>query len=398
MLPLSTKYAPKSTKDILGQERAVSALRDFIGSFKTKRKRALLIYGPPGCGKTSAAYAIAKEFSLEILEVNSSDFRDEKKLHGSIGQASVQQSLFQKSKLLLIDEVDGLLNRFDRGAIPSIIQFVKTTAFPIIITANNPWDRKFSQLRTACEMIEFSPLSHQTLLTVLRNVCTNEPIEYEEKALASLARRAGGDLRGALIDLQVISNTKLTMTDLEVLSDRHRTDTIFNALLKVFKTTDAFVARMAFENVEEDLEEIQLWIDENLPKEYIKPQDLFRAYEKLSRADVFRGRIMNRQHWHFLAIINVLLSAGIALSKDAKYNTFTRYTPTMRLLTRWRLNQRYAQRTAIAEKVAHKTHCSKKRALGTIPYIQSIARDRKMATDLIHYFDLNKEEMAWLVK
>jgi hypothetical protein len=68
----------------------------------------------------------------------------------------------------------------------------------------------------------------------------------------------------------------------------------------------------------------------------------------------------------------------------------------MRLLTRWRLNQRYAQRTAIAEKVAHKTHCSKRRALGTIPYIQSIAK--KHATDISHYFDLNKEEMAWLVK
>ncbi len=400
MLPLSTKYAPKSTKEILGQERAVKALQDFIASFKTKKKRALLLYGPPGCGKTSAAYAIAKEFNLEILEVNASNFRDEKKLHDSIGQASAQQSLFKKSKILLVDEVDGLMNRFDRGAIPTIVQFVKTTAFPIIITANNPWDRKFSPLRTASEMVEFAQLSHQTVLTALRSICAAENIVYEEKALASLARRAGGDLRGALIDLQTLtSSNKLTMADLDVLSDRHRTDTIFNALLKVFKTTDVFVARMAFENVEEDLEEIQLWMDENLPKEYTKPKDLFRAYEKISHTDVFRGRIMKRQHWHFLATMSVLLSAGIALSKDEKYNSFTRYTPTQRLLTIWRLNQRYAKRAAIAEKIAQKTHSSKKATIrNTLPYIQAmVKRSKKHAADFSSYFDFNQEEVAWLL-
>ena len=399
MLPYTLKYAPKSTKEVIGQDRAIAVVTNFITTFKKQKKKALLLYGPPGSGKTCTAYAAARESNAEILEVNASDFRDEKKLNSSIGRASQQQSLFARSKILLVDEIDGLFSTKDRGAVPTLVNLIKDSAFPLLLTANNPWDKKYSKLRSACEMVEFTQLSHQAVLSILRDICLKENINYEEKALASLSRRAGGDIRGALIDLQTLAhNDTFTFEQLELLGQRRQLDTMFNALLKIFKTTDAFIARTAFNDIDEDLEVIQQWIDENLPKEYTKPYDLYRAYEKLSKADVFRGRIMKRQHWHFLAIINVLLSAGIALSKDEKYTAFVRYSPTQRFLKVWRANQRYAQRKAIAEKIASKTHCSKKRALHQLPYIQPIFKNKITAAPLIRFFDLNKEEIAWLVK
>ena len=280
-----------------------------------------------------------------------------------------------------------------------LAELTKTTAFPLIFTANDPWDKKFSTLRAACELVEFKKLDQQTVLNLLRRVCETEKIKYEEKALATLARRSGGDVRGVLIDLQsLIENGSFGMAQLELLGERHQTDSVFNALMKIFKTTDAFVARMAFEDVEEDLDEIILWIDENLPKEYTKPADLVRAYEKMSRADVFRGRIMKRQHWHFLTIVGVLLSAGIALSKDEKYSTFVRYGPTQRILKIWRANMRNLQRKSIAEKIAKKTHCGTKAAFHeTIPYLQPIFRlNRIAAQPFVRYFDFNKDEADWL--
>ena len=399
MLPYTLTYAPNNTKEILGQERAILTINHFIKTFP-QRKKALLLYGPPGSGKTSSIYAAAKESKLEILEVNASNFRDEKKLSASIGEASKQQSLFAQSKLLLVDEIDGLFNRKDRGAVPTLVNLIKNTSFPIMFTANNPWDSKFSKLRSACDMVEFKQLSHQTVLAILRDICTKETITYEERALASLARRAGGDVRGALIDLQTLSNNNtFTFDQLELLGQRRQLDTMFNALLKIFKTTDAFIARTAFNDIDEDLEEVQQWIDENLPKEYTKPYDIYRAYEKLSRADVFRGRIIKRQHWHFLAIINVLLSAGIALSKDEKYPKFVRYSPTQRFLKVWRANMKNAKRKAIAEKIAAKTHCSTKVALhATLPYLKPMFKSRITAAPIIHFFDFNKEEVAWLAQ
>lgn len=399
MPPFTIKYAPKSTKEIMGQDNAAVKLKAFVSNFKQQRKRALILHGPPGSGKTSSIYALAKETNAEILEVNASDFRDEEKLNASIGQASKQRSLFFQSKILLVDEIEGIFGQLDRGAIPTLVRLIKSTAFPMILTANDVWDKKFSALRSACELVEFKRPDHQTVLTVLRAVCQSENINYEEKALASLARRSGGDIRGALIDLQTLTESNsFTMDNLSLLGERHQTETIFNALMKVFKTTDAFVARTAFEDLGENLDEILLWVDENLPKEYTKPADLARAYEKLARADIFRGRIMRKQHWHFLAMVSILASAGIALSKDQKYSTFVRYSPTQRILKIWRANQRFLQRKSIAEKIAQKTHCSTKVALQhTLPYLQPLfKKDKKAAQPIADFLDLNSEEAAWL--
>ena len=400
MLPWTIQYAPKATGELIGQDRAVAFLRRFVADFKKQRKRGLLLYGPPGSGKTCSVYALAKELQYEVLEVNASDYRDEAKLSASVGAASVQRSLFAPSKILLVDEVEGVYGQPDRGAFPALTAILKKTTFPVVFTANNPWDRKFSSLRAACELVEFKRLDHQTVLSLLRKVAAAEKIEYEEKALASLARRAGGDVRGALIDLQTLVEGNLfTMEQLNLLSERHQMDTIFNALLRIFKTMDAFVARTAFEDVEEDLNTVQLWIDENLPKEYTRAADLFRAYERLSRADVFRGRIMSRQHWHFLAMINVLLSVGIALSKERKYETFVRYTQTQRLLKLWRAKMKYQQRASIAEKIAEKTHCSTRVALqSAVPYLRlAFRKDAKRMKPVAQELDLNKEEMGWMV-
>ena len=105
-----------------------------------------------------------------------------------------------------------------------------------------------------------------------------------------------------------------------------------DALLKVFKTTDPFVALSAFDNVNEDFDKRFLWIDENLPREYKDPKSLARAYDALSKADVFRGRIRRWQHWRFLVYIRAYLTAGVAVSKDEKYKKMVQYARSTRPL------------------------------------------------------------------
>ncbi|GAJ22865.1 unnamed protein product, partial [marine sediment metagenome] len=148
----------------------------------------------------------------------------------------------------------------------------------------------------------------------LKDICKKEKIKnIKDNLLKSLARRAGGDLRAAINDLQS-SYEKTKDFNLEDLGERNKTESMINALIKIFKTTDPAVAQNAFEDVEENTDQIFLWIDENLPLEYDKPADLARAYDKLSKADVFRGRIKRWQHWRYLVYINDLLTMGIAVS------------------------------------------------------------------------------------
>ena len=175
---------------------------------------------------------------------------------------------------------------------------------------------------------------------------------------------------------------------------------MINALFKVFKTTDPKVAIAAFDNVNEDLDEQLLWLDENLPREYTKAEDLAKAYDKLSKADVFNRRIRRWQHYRFLIYINALITAGIAVSKKERYRHHVEYKPTGKLLKLWWAKQKSMKKKAIAEKIAERIHTSKKEALkNTLPYIQvAFKKNKEFREKLTDELDLSEEEIEWLKK
>ncbi len=399
MQPLIHKYAPKTTKEILGQDDALSKLKNFIINFKREKKKAALIYGSSGTGKTSSAYAIANELGYEVLECNASDFRNAAQINQKVGNAIKQQSLFSKCKIILVDEIDGLAGHEDRGGVQAIAKLIEDSPYPIVLTATNPFDNKFSSLRSKSSLMEFQALDYLSIFNVLRKICDNEKIKYDEDALKTLSRRSGGDARAAINDLQMLVQDKreLTKESLEELAGRNKTDNIMAALNKIFKTTDLKIAISAFDNVEEDLNEQLLWIDENLPKEYTKPDELAKAYDMLSKADVFNRRIKRWQHYRFLVYINALITAGIASAKKEKYKHYVEYKPTGRLLKIWWANQKAAKKKEIAEKIAMKIHTSKKEVLkSTMPYLPVMFRNKEMRNNIVSQLDLNEEEVEWL--
>ncbi len=403
MIQLTKKYEPKKIKDVYGQDKGVKQLNEFISDYKKQKKKAALIFGPVGVGKTCSVYAVANELSLEVVEVNASDVRNKEQIEQKVGSATQQQSLFSRGKIILIDEIDGLSGTKDRGGINALVKIIEKSSFPMALTATNPWDNKFSRLRKKSMMIEFEPLEHKSIFNALKNICKKEKIIYKENILKQLARMSAGDLRGAINDLQILTTQdkkELTKESLAELSERNKDETIINALLKIFKTTNAKIAVNAFQNVNEDVNQQFLWLDANLPREYEKPEDLARAYDKLSRADVFKGRIRRWQHWRFLVYINALLSAGIAVSKDKKYKNFVQYKPTGRILKLWWAKQKSFKKKAIAAKIAEKTHSSTKEIIkSTLPYIQIIfKKNKKMREQLINELDLDRDEVGWLEK
>jgi replication factor C large subunit len=400
MVPYTKKHQPVTCNDVVGQDKALRELEEFVVHFKNNKKNATLIYGPSGVGKTSSVYALANDCQLEVLEINASEFRNAEQINQKVGGAIKQQSLFSKGKIILIDEIDGLSGKEDRGGIQAITKIIEKSSFPIILTATNPWGNKFNTLRRRCNLIEFGPLEYLSIFRILKKICDKEEIKYEESVLKGLARRAGGDLRSAINDLQTLTqeSKKLTKDALEELAERNKTDTIINALIKIFKTTDFKIAARAFDNVNEDLNEQLLWLDENLPREYTKPEDLARAYDKLSKADVFNRRIKRWQYWRFLVYINLLITAGIAVSKDKKYKEVVKFKPTGRLLKLWWAKQKSMKKKAIAAKIAEKTHSSTKEVLqATLPYLQiAFKKNEDFRDNLIRELDLGKEEIGFL--
>ena len=95
MAPLTRKYAPMKLDDIIGNEEAKEAAKKWIAALlHGKQEKPLMVYGPPGIGKTSMAYALANEFGLEILEISSNTLRNKASLERSIRPAFYTKTLF----------------------------------------------------------------------------------------------------------------------------------------------------------------------------------------------------------------------------------------------------------------------------------------------------------------
>lgn len=384
MSTLCEKYRANCFLDVKGQETAIDKLKAFIKTFPLNKKAALL-YGPAGTGKTSLAYALAFETNSEILELNSSDLRNREQLEKILKPASESSGLFKKSKIILVDEVDGI-SVSDRGGLPELLFLIEKTKFPIIITANNIWQQKFNLLRRKSELIQLKNLDYSKVLGILKEISTKEKITASEEILTSIAIKSRGDVRAALNDLQTVYTVNVPGE----ISERDKEEDIFNVLRQIFKNLFNSSTLKLYDSVNMPIDEIILWLEENIPYEY-KGEELARAYEVLSKSDVFKGRIHRQQHWRFLIYQNILLSAGVASSKQAQKTGFTIYKRPGRILKIWISNQKQLKKKSISEKYAKYTHTSVKRAMKDFGIIKSIIikpnimKELRLSEDEIEY-------------
>lgn len=380
-------------KEIEGQEEAVAKLKRFILNFKSGKKAAL-ISGPAGVGKTCLALCLAKDLGFEIFELNASDFRNKEALNSRLKQSSEQKSFFGKSKILLVDEVDGLSGNKDRGGVQALVQLIEETRFPIIITGNDIWQQKLSSLRNKCEIIQVKELHYENIAKILGIISKKENIATDKEILKNIAIKSKGDARAAINDLQILgSEKKISNEDIMQLGERDKEENIFEVLRLIFKTgkvNDRILG--IFENLNMELNDILLWIDENLSLEY-KDEELARAYRAISNADIFKRRIMRQQYWRFLVYQNLFLSAGITAAKKQGKTGFTSYKKPSRILNIWLNNQKQAKKKSISIKFAKVTHNSVKDTMKNFYIFEKfLGSNEKLQEQL----KLEEEEIAYL--
>lgn len=387
MIPLIEKYRVNSLEDIKGQDVAVEEVRNFIRTFPSKK--ALILNGPVGTGKTSISIALAKENKMELFELNASDLRNRSSLESVLKPSLEQKSFFGHGKLILMDEADGITTS-DRGGLPELIALISKTKFPIIITANDIWQQKFSLLRKCCKIVNLKELKERDIKNILVYVINKENKKIREEIINSIANSSKGDVRAALNDLESVMFLGEQETEI---SEREKAQDIFNSLKVLFqdKIDDKIIK--IFDNSNLNMDEILLWIEENIPFEY-SGKSLARAYESLSKADVFRGRIYRQQHWRFLVYQNFFLSAGISSATRLKNNKFVSYKRPSRILKIWLSNQKNAKMKSIVEKYANFCHMSKKKAVKDkffLPFILDNLNSKN-----IYKMNLDENDMKYL--
>ena len=384
------KYRISTLKEFKGLQEEILKIKRFLVNYE-KGKKAALIYGAAGTGKTNLIYALANDLGLEILETNASDLRNRGQVEAVLEKASRQKSLFSKGKILLVDEIDGVSGYEDKGSLQAISELIEITGFPVFMTANDIWNKKFSQLRQKSEIIQVKEIDYKIIEQLLNEISSKEKLQVPVDLIKTIAVKSRGDVRAAINDLQSIASSKDVLP--EHIYDRERQESIFNAMQKVFKAAKIdWKLLETFDNVNMPIDEVFLWLDENLPLEF-QGAELAKAYDALSMADVFRGRIIRHQHWRFLVYEYALITAGIASAKKQVKLGFTAYKKPTRVLKIWLNNQRQARKKSIAIKIARATHTSIKRALKEFNYLKPVL---KKDTELARQLKLNQDEVDFL--
>jgi replication factor C large subunit len=394
MTPWVERHRPKTFEEIKGQSDAIRQIVNFVESFNNgmltkKAKKALILHGPPGIGKTTLVHVLAIETKSEIFELNASDLRNKGKLQEILKPAIEQQSLFEKNKVILVDEADGI-SAVDRGGLSELITLIELSKYPVIITANNIWASKFSGLRKKADIVELKEINYSSIKDVLISILRKENQFVDNEVLTKISVKAKGDLRAAINDLQAIS--KLENPRSIEFDERNKETSIFNALKLVFKGKPNDSTLKVFDSVNMPLDEVILWVEKNIPEEY-SGEELARAYDLLSKVDVFKGRIYKQQYWRFMVYENIFLSYGIASSKKMIKPGFTSYKKPTRILKIWMNNQRTMKKKSISKKYATLVHVGQKRAMNEFPIIKQIV---KANPSIQRELKLSEEEIAYI--
>jgi len=307
-------YAVDSLDGVLGNEHQIAKLRSFARDINKGRAcTLLLIYGPTGTGKSLSASLLAKENGWNIVELNASDYRDKETIASRMLSAATSRSLFGNKNLILLDEIDETSSGFDKGSAPAINNLIARSKSPIIFIANDMWDQSISFLRGKTEPLEFRRLTPDTVQKILTKIVAKFRLEISKDIIDMIANRANGDARGAINDMSVLIGADEDAT--EVLGLRDRKSDIFYALDRIFLTNTIAAPLKAVTGTDVTNEMLMRWLDENIPKRYTSSDDMYAAFDSLSRASAFASRAQRSQYYTYWRYMNVLMSSGVALSK-----------------------------------------------------------------------------------
>lgn len=206
--PLAFRMRPRTIEEVVGQQHLVGEGKIIARMVKAKQLTSMILYGPPGIGKTSIASAIAgsTQYAFRTLNAVTNNKKDmeivaaEAKMSGKV--------------ILLLDEV----HRLDKAKQDFLLPYLENGMIVLIgATTSNPYHAINPAIRSRCQIFELKPLAPEEVKQALKHALEDEErglgnmkAEISEEALNHFAQGSGGDVRSSLnaLELAVLSSDK----------------------------------------------------------------------------------------------------------------------------------------------------------------------------------------------
>ena len=203
--PLAFRMRPRTLEEYVGQEHVLGKGKILYRTIKADRLSSIILFGPPGCGKTSLARVISETTKYKFYKINAvtSGVADIKRVVEETKNFMINPA---GKSILFIDEI----HRFNKLQQDALLPYVENgTVILIGATTENPYFEVNKALISRSMVIKLEPLTTENIFTILKNAITRKDglgeynIKVEDETLKKLAIISNGDVRTALNGLEV---------------------------------------------------------------------------------------------------------------------------------------------------------------------------------------------------
>ncbi|MET3850580.1 replication-associated recombination protein A [Paenibacillus sp. OAE614] len=207
---LADRMRPTTLDEYIGQEHIVGPGKLLRRAIEADQVSSILLYGPPGCGKTTLAHIISQHTQADFVRLNAVD-ASVKDVREVIDQAQTNKSMYGTKTILFLDEV----HRFNSSRQDALLPAVeKGTIIFIGATTENPFHYVNGALMSRSTLFQLHPLTKEHSMLAMKRALQDPDkglgfmkLKVDEEALDHIATMANGDIRRALNALELAALT-----------------------------------------------------------------------------------------------------------------------------------------------------------------------------------------------